>query len=58
MYREKIIDNLNFESNCLLMLHPIRAVTLSRDFKDEAEHIDNICKTKNFCIEVLTRYDI
>ena len=40
------------------MLHPIRAVTLSRDFKAEAEQIDNIQKTEKFCIEALTWYDM
>ena len=37
------------------MLHPIRAVILSReDFKAEAEQIDNIYKIENFCIEAIT----
>ena len=40
------------------MLHPTRAVTLTRDFKAEAEQNDNIYKIENFCIEVLTWYDM
>ena len=36
------------------MLHPTRAVTLSReDFNVEAERIDNIYKIENFCIYAL-----
>ena len=30
------------------MLHPTQAVTLSRDFKAQAEQIDNIYETEKF----------
>ena len=57
MFSKKIFDDSNFVPNRLLMLHPTRAVTLSRDFKAEAKQINNIYTIENFCIEALTWYD-
>ena len=52
-------DDSKFVPNRLLILHPTRAVTLSREeFKAEAEQIDNINKIENFCMEALTWYDM
>ena len=52
-------DDSKFVPNRLLILHPTRAVTLSREeFKAEAEQIDNIYKIENFCMEALTWYDM
>ena len=55
VFCNKIIDDSNFVPYRLLLLHPARAVTSSRqDFKAQAELIDHIYKIKNFCIEALT----
>ena len=45
--------------NRLLMLHPTRKVTLSReDFKTEADQIYTIYNIEIFCIEALMWYDM
>ena len=58
-FAKKVIDHSIFVRNRLMMLHPTRAVTLSReDFKADVKQIYNIYKIEIFRIEDLTWYDM